>query len=214
MIAKIVAVFFKVHTSTGVLEFKPTQNGLHALDLASTPAAAHVLVTSSQPSDEHLHVNTVCENFEGLTRRQVQRATDARHLMQMVASPTEHNFQSMVCLNLLKNCLVTHDDVTNAHKIFGPNLANIRGKTVRKKPERVDIDYVEISKSLLSNNINVTLVADIFFVNKVPFLVSALHNMNLITIEYAPRQSASKLGHYLKRIVKSTRERVSGFKQF
>jgi hypothetical protein len=55
---------FKVHTSSGVLEFKPTKKGLHALDLASTSAAAHVLVTSYQPSDEHLHVNTVHENFE------------------------------------------------------------------------------------------------------------------------------------------------------
>jgi hypothetical protein len=30
-----------------------------------------VLVTSSQPSDEHLHVNTVRENFEGFTHHQV-----------------------------------------------------------------------------------------------------------------------------------------------
>jgi hypothetical protein len=124
---------FKVHTSTGVLEFKPTQNGLHALDLSSTPATAHVLVTSSQPSDEHLHVNTVRENFEGFTHCQVQRATDARCLIQMVASPTEHNFQSMVHLNLLKDCPVTHEDVTNTPKIFSLNLANIRGKTVQKK---------------------------------------------------------------------------------
>jgi hypothetical protein len=192
---------FKAHTSIGVLEFKRTQNGLHALNLPSTPAAAHMLVTPPQPSDEHLHVNTVRENFEGFTHCQVQRATDACHLMQMVASPTEHNFQSMVHLILLKDYPVTHDNVTNAHKIFGPDLANIKGKTVRKKPEWVDTDYVEIPKSLLSNNINVALVADIFFVKIVPFQVLALCNINLITIDHAPCQSASKLGHLLQRIV-------------
>ncbi len=132
----------------------------------------------------------------------------------MVASPTKCNFQSMVRLNLLKDCLVIHDNVTNAHKIFGPDLATIRGETVQKKPEWVDTDYVEIPKSFLSNNINVTLVADIFFVNKGPFLDSASRNINLITIEHAPCQSASKLGHLFNALSKSTRERVSGFKQF
>jgi hypothetical protein len=45
------------------------------------------------------------------------------------------------------------------------------------------------------------LIADVFFVNYVPFIVSASRNINLITIEHAPKQTASKLGHLLQRIV-------------
>jgi hypothetical protein len=39
------------------------------------------------------------------------------------------------------------------------------------------------------------------FVNLVLFLVSASHNINLITIEHAPDPKASKLGYLLEHIV-------------
>jgi hypothetical protein len=50
---------FKIHTSEGLIEFKPTTKGLHVLDLQTNPNAAHILVTSAQPPGGHLHVNTV-----------------------------------------------------------------------------------------------------------------------------------------------------------
>jgi hypothetical protein len=39
-------------------------------------------------------------------------------------------FSGVVHLNLLKDCPITYEDVTNAHKLFGPDLANIREETV------------------------------------------------------------------------------------
>jgi hypothetical protein len=66
---------FEVHTSKGVLEFTPTPSGLPILDLKQNSHAAHVLVTATTPpDDQHLHVNTVCENFEGFTKKQVRQA--------------------------------------------------------------------------------------------------------------------------------------------
>jgi hypothetical protein len=73
---------FKVNTSEGLIEFKPTSKGLHALDLRTQPEAAHLLVTSSHfsppsdtppppqtPEDDHLYtIKTVCENYEGFTK--------------------------------------------------------------------------------------------------------------------------------------------------
>jgi hypothetical protein len=52
------------------------------------------------------------------------------------------------------------------------------------------------------NHNQVTLIADVMFVNLVPFLVSASRNVNLITIEHAPDQKASKLGHLLECIIR------------
>jgi hypothetical protein len=64
------------------------------------------------------------------------------------------------------------------------------------------MDYVEISWDLLSFHKNVTLAADAMFVNSIPFLVLVLRNINLITIEHAPKHcSASKLGYLLQRII-------------
>ncbi len=134
---------FKVHTSGGLLEFKPTSTGLHVLDLKEHSNAAHVLVTAATPPDVHLHVNTVRNNFDGFTKKQIQHAYEARCLMLMMGVPSERAFQSMVRLNQLKICPITHDDIKVAHTIYGRDLANTRGKMVRHKPERIDMDYVE-----------------------------------------------------------------------
>ncbi len=135
---------FKVHTSGGLVEFKPTSHGLHALDLHDNPNAAHILVTSTYPNEAHLHVNTVRENYEGFTPKQIKWAHEACHLMLMTGVPSECAFLSMVHLNQLKDCLIMHDDIKIAHTLFGPDLANIRGKTVRQSPKRVKTNYVEI----------------------------------------------------------------------
>ena len=192
---------FKVHTSEGLLEFTPTNKGLHALDLKANPQAAHLLVTSAQPTDGHLQVNTVRANFERFTKKQIQRANTACCLTQIVALSSNRALQSMVCLNLLQNCPITYDDIKNANAIWGSDIANIRGKTTRCKSDRVETDYVDIPCALLSAHVNVTLVADVMFVNGVPFLVSASRNINLITIEHAPKCTASKLGYLLQHIV-------------
>jgi hypothetical protein len=60
--------------------------------------------------------------------------------MGMVATPSDQNFQGMLRHNLLKDCPVTNEDVHNAHAIFGPDLASMRGKTVCRKPELVVTD--------------------------------------------------------------------------
>jgi len=55
----------------------------------------------------------------------------------------------LVRLNLLKDCPITNSDIIHANKIFGPDLANIRGKTVRLKPEHVQTEYVDIPRVIL-----------------------------------------------------------------
>jgi hypothetical protein len=88
--------------------------------------------------------------------------------MGMVACPSsERDFQVMVCLNMLKDCPVTINNIRNAHNIYGPDLASIKGMTVWWKSKRVVTDYVEIPKQFLSIHGHVTLVADVMFVNSI-----------------------------------------------
>ncbi len=104
---------------------------------------------------------------------------------------------------MLKDCPVTDDNICNAHNIYDPDLASIRGKRVRRKPKRVVTDYVEIPKQFLSIHGHVTLVADVMFVNSILFLVLASRSINLITIEHAPPpRTASSLGALLLCIIR------------
>jgi hypothetical protein len=125
-------------------------NGLHIVDLKQNPEVAYLLVNDTDIDDDppwadsspvhQLHINTVRQNFEGYTKKQVQQAARACRLMGMVTSPSERNFQAMVCLNMLKDCPVTNNNIHNANNIYGPDLASIRGKTVWQKPEKVVTD--------------------------------------------------------------------------
>jgi hypothetical protein len=89
----------------------------------------------------------------------------------------------------------------NAHTLYGPDLATIRGKTVQRKPTRVVKDYVDIPRALVDVYQRVTLAAKVMLVNLVPFLVSVLCNINLITIEHAPHHTATKLRCLIQRIL-------------
>ena len=92
----------------------------------------------------------------------------------MIANPTKRGFSGMVREQLLTNCPVTLQDVGNASQIFGPDLANLRGKTTRTKPERVKVEYEYIPQDFVQLHKYVMLVADVMLVNGLPFLVTSL----------------------------------------
>ena len=73
---------FKVYTKQGVVEFKPTSNGLHALNLKTNPNGAFLLVNDadlclSNPDNQQVHVATVRDNFENFSRKQIEGAQAA-----------------------------------------------------------------------------------------------------------------------------------------
>jgi len=108
-------------------------------------------------------VNTVRENFEGYLHHKVKKAKEARHIQGMIANPTKRE----------TNCPVTVRDIDKANQIFGPDLANLREKTTRKKPECIRVKYVQIPWDFVQLHKYVTLVADVMFVNGLPFLVTS-----------------------------------------
>ena len=62
-------------------------------------------------------------------------------------------------------------------------------------------DYVDIPRALIDINKQVRLAVDVIFVKSVPFLVSVLRTINLMTIEHAPKRTATKLGDLIQRII-------------
>ena len=69
---------------------------------------------------------------------------------------------------LLSQC----GDIEIAVKVWGPNISVLKGKTVRSQPGPVKLDLFQIPKEIRDLHKQATLSIDIFYVNKIPFLVT------------------------------------------
>ncbi len=145
------------------------------------------------PANAVLFIQTVCGNMEGYTQRKVKDACSARKAQAMLGYPTDRNFLGMVRSGMILNCPVTPNAVQNAHHIFGPDLAGVRGQTVRRPLDSVTTNYVQIPHVLLEQHQRVTLAVDVMFVNGIPFLVSIARGLNLVTAEHMPTRTAKQL---------------------
>ena len=89
-------------------------------------------------------VQTVRENYEGYTKREVLKAKEAHRAQAMMGNPNEKDYKTMVRNNLIPECPITSTDITNARAIFGPDLPSMWGKTVWTTPAPVVTDYVAV----------------------------------------------------------------------
>jgi hypothetical protein len=64
---------------------------------------------------------------------------------------------------------------------------------VRRPPESVTTDSVQILQVILEQYQFITLAVDIMFVNGVPFLVSMARGLNLVTAKFMPSCTAKQL---------------------
>ncbi len=64
------------------------------------------------------------------------------------------------------------------------------------------MDYVEIPRDFVDMHKYVTLVADVMFVNGLPFLVTLSRGISLVTVEYLPSRTAKRLALTLERVIK------------
>ena len=89
-------------------------------------------------------VQTVRYNYEGYTKREVKEARRARNVQAMIVHPTDEDYHTMVSHNCLRNCPVKPVHITNEDAIYGPDLAGVHGKTLRTKPQLVQMEAVAI----------------------------------------------------------------------
>lgn len=81
------------------------------------------------------------------------------------------------------NCPITVDDARRAEKIFGKDVAFLKGKTTASPPKEhlSDRDAIPVPSSILSSNTKVTLCFDIFYVLGLTFSLSASRNIRYIS---------------------------------
>ena len=102
---------------------------------------------------------------------------------------------------MISNCPVTPTAVLNSHRMYSPDQAGVKGRTVRTTPKPVATNYVAVPRVIMERHQRVTLAVDVMFVNGVPFLVSASRGINLITAKYTPSRTAKQLAADIRRVM-------------
>ena len=122
-------------------------------------------------------------------------------LQEMVVHPTEESFKHMVSPKLLNHCPIKVEDVTNAKTILGSDLTGVRGKTVRHKPDRVEMELTQIPRDLYELHKFVTLTEDVIFVNGIEFLTTLSRKIKFLAVEHIPPHTAEHIRSLLTKIV-------------
>jgi hypothetical protein len=167
------------------LLFKEHKNGLHFFD----PRQA-----------DFIFVETVELNMQLFSKWQVARTDKARSLYASLGFPSQKDFMWILRSNQIKDCSVTVEDAKGAYKIWGPSVATLKGKTVRKKTEPIKTDIVSIPKEICELHKEVTLTIDIFFMNKIPFFVTLSRVLYFTTVTHLPDRSLGQIFKSLKGI--------------
>ena len=114
---------FIIYKSDGfTVEFKQSIHGLYYHDIR----------WRRHNTKEFTLVSTVAANKENFTQRQIKNADVAVRLYKSICTPSHNDFISAVTKRLIKNCPISVEDAKNASEIYGPSIASLKSKTVRR----------------------------------------------------------------------------------
>ena len=95
-------------------------------------------------------INTVSENKQGFSKRQINDADQARTLYAKLGYPSVKYFRWIFQSQKIVYCPVTLQGNDIAHTIWGKYVADLKGNTTGKKPIHVEGDIVKIPRNLSS----------------------------------------------------------------
>ena len=145
-------------------------------------------------------IDTVEENRMGFSKRQFERAKKARKLHHVMGAPAVENFKHMLRSKIIEDCPVLPEDVDVAEKIFGPDIATLKGKSTRPKPKPVRADLVAVPKEFLTEHRNLELCMDIMFANGLPMFTGIDRTIKFRSLVPLESRTASELCRALEAV--------------
>ena len=117
-------------------------------------------------------MNTVEENMNTYTKRDVEGAKSATKLYTKLLYPQNTDFKWFIKNSQVKSCEVSVRNIDIAQEIWGKGIIALKGETFRGKPNVVASDRINIPKDIANLRNTVFLITDIFFVNRILFFIS------------------------------------------
>jgi hypothetical protein len=151
--------------------------------------------------EKHLaFVNTVSENKEGFTKRQIKGAELARNLYKNLSYPSMKDFKWVIQINQIKYCPVTVQYIDMALKIWGKNISALKGKSTWSKTIPVARDCVKVPLELMKLHKEVFLMTDILVVNKNQFFLTLSRKITFTAINHLADRTVLQIFKAFKEI--------------
>jgi hypothetical protein len=146
---------FHVHKpdGSGYTRFQEHPSGLYLHD-STKPVTPYTQQDGSNVVG-YSYLQTVAENKKQFTKRQIESADKSRQLYRMLGRPGPDRYMDIVRNNFIIKCPVTIDDVTRAQRIYGKDVAFLKGKTMASPAK----DYVPEQPPIASPKISLTTTA-------------------------------------------------------
>jgi len=177
--------------------FRCTKSGIYCCDLSDSDS--YVLSSIVSIKDQERQYSAI----------DVGRAKKARKLQEVMGFILEADLLRVVDHNLIRDSKVRRRDILTATDIYGKNTSILKGKTTRKTEQHVKEDaLMDIPQYILDiYSSNVTLCADIMFVNGVPFFIAiSRHLKHLLVVPAKIMNKATQLA-CVERIVAAYQHR-------
>ena len=202
---------FNIHHHSGnVTVFKRTKDKLYTHTPKQLTKGSYMTTVSMDLSSGtlmnttplNLWVSTVNENKKNFTDKQFQQAVRARKLYHIVGAPTADNFKYMLKAGAIINCPVKSSHVDLAKRIFGEDIATLKGKSTRNRSPAVTVDQIEVPKELIAKNQDLELHIDVMYVNQEAFLTSIDMPVRFRTANYMDKVNKDHFYTALDRVLR------------
>jgi len=151
-----------------VLKFRQVENGLFMLVNFKLN-----LTHSNYSIDNYSFLTLVSENKKSFTKREIEGANKARKLYHHINMPDHNFFIKLIESNYFRNSPVTVQDAKRAMLIYGTDLAFLKGKSVRKRPDPIKtIQQIPIPQTIFDHHQQINLSMDYMHVQGIAMLLS------------------------------------------
>ena len=151
-------------------------------------------------------IQTVSGQKEYYTKREIEDANNARRFQNIIMRPSAR-FTADTAIKHLPNCPITRRALAVADDIYGPNLGSIKGKTPHKTIKHVPGNTDPVPPEILKRHRHLTIVTDIMFINKEPFLVTYSRALRFGTVTHLSNRQTKGIKQSLKSTVRMYKNR-------
>jgi hypothetical protein len=157
--------FYVFSEDGSYIKFIPSNNGMYCLDIGSdNNNEPHVMDIQTVKDEQSKKINIDCTRAEAI-----------RKLQEVLVCQSDFDLANAVEHNIIGNKPFTRRDIRIAKQIYGPDVAALKGKTVKQQSKMPREDEAnDIPPLIAKENCDVYLPLDVMHVNRIPVIAPIL----------------------------------------